>query len=297
MQLREDLPRLNTRPVVEAKPIPPFSAEELDRDYFADVMQTDEIPVFLSSSMPELESTAMIPFQGEITPVVYERSRDTEMVRYSRSDASQDEAERTQPRWINRILWQSAMCMVILLMILLFRQVDLPVFKTAVNGVKVAVTTPADFDDTLGQLKYVQNLLPQAAEVFLSSSGVRSMVLSPPVSGRILQGYEKGVSDALSIDAGVGMPVYAVAQGTVLDLGASTQWGNYLRIDHGNGAVSVYGNIAEASGIQTGTVVDSAQPIGTVGEQGVLYYELQVEGYAVDPLPRMTYSPPSEATQ
>lgn len=296
MQFRENLPRLNTRPLVEPKPVPPASAQDLERDYFADVMQED-IPAFLTGRPRPNESTGLIPMDNDLVPLQFEQSRTTALVRHARSGDTSAAQEDSQPRWINRLIWQSAMCMVILLTVMLFKQVNVPIIQSAVNGIRVAVTTPADFDDTLGQLKYVQNLLPQAAEVFFPSSGLRGMVLSPPVSGRILQGYEKGISDALSIDAGTGMPVYSVAQGTVLDLGPSVEWGNYLRLDHGNGAVSVYGNIIGAQGIEPGSTVESAQPIGTVGDSGVLHYELQIEGYAVDPIPRMTYQPASGAVQ
>jgi murein DD-endopeptidase MepM/ murein hydrolase activator NlpD len=88
--------------------------------------------------------------------------------------------------------------------------------------------------------------------------------------------------------APTGTPIYAPANGIVVETGTLTIRGNLTVIDHGWG---VYTGYWHQSGIlvQPGDAVVAGQQIGTVGNSGLstaahLHWEMWVAGNQVDPL-------------
>ena len=79
------------------------------------------------------------------------------------------------------------------------------------------------------------------------------------------QQFHRGVDYA----AATGTGVYAAAPGIVSAVGydAELGWGNYVRIDHGNGYVTGYHHL-QAIAVQVGQQVDRSDLIGAVGETG-----------------------------
>jgi septal ring factor EnvC (AmiA/AmiB activator) len=118
-----------------------------------------------------------------------------------------------------------------------------------------------------------------------------------PVNGRVAAAFHApaaGASagfarDGIEIAAPEGTPVQAVHGGTVAFAGPFTGFGQLVILDHGDRDYSLYGNLASlADGLVKGARVDPAQPLGTVGVAAAgppgLYFELQIDGQAVDPL-------------
>jgi septal ring factor EnvC (AmiA/AmiB activator) len=91
----------------------------------------------------------------------------------------------------------------------------------------------------------------------------------------------------MEVAAGEGQPVRAVHEGTVAFAGAFTGYGNLVIVDHGDRAYSLYGHLNSAE-VTVGHRVDVGNPIGTAGRNpaGIpaLYFELRIDGAAVDPL-------------
>ena len=79
------------------------------------------------------------------------------------------------------------------------------------------------------------------------------------------QQFHRGVDYA----AAAGTAVFAAAPGTVTEVNYNAElgWGNYVRIDHGNGYVTGYHHLQTVA-VQTGQQVDYSDLIGTVGETG-----------------------------
>ena len=91
----------------------------------------------------------------------------------------------------------------------------------------------------------------------------------------------------IEIDAGEGMDVQAVLEGTVAFADTFSGYGRLVIVDHGNQTFSLYGNlgriaVAKDSRIQRGTVVGTVG-LSDAGASG-LYFELRVDGRTVDPL-------------
>ncbi len=104
------------------------------------------------------------------------------------------------------------------------------------------------------------------------------------------------VHRGIDIMTASGADVLATAAGTISLTWSDPLMGECLSIDHGNGVVSIYKNLAveKASGIKTGAKVTAGQKLGTVGESALiesaeephLHFEMTYKEEYVDP---MTY--------
>jgi septal ring factor EnvC (AmiA/AmiB activator) len=92
--------------------------------------------------------------------------------------------------------------------------------------------------------------------------------------------------NGIEVTAEPGTPVHAIHEGTVAFAGPFTGYGNLVIVNHGGG-YSIYGYLDDVSAVK-GLIVARGEQIGTVGAsptgQPTLYFELRVDGHAVDPL-------------
>lgn len=98
---------------------------------------------------------------------------------------------------------------------------------------------------------------------------------------------ERGVHNGLDLRAPNGTPVYATADGTVEHAGPDGDFGKCVRIDHGNGIVTVYCHLSSID-VSAGQVIRRGTHIGGVGSTGRstgshLHYEVHVDGVPRDP--------------
>jgi len=113
-----------------------------------------------------------------------------------------------------------------------------------------------------------------------------------PLSGSLVQHYGQPLADGRSsagllIDAPLGAPVRAVAEGTVVFSEWMTGYGMLLILDHGHGKLSLYAH-NESLLKQEGDAVRRGEVIASVGRSGGqnstgLYFELRDEGRPVNP--------------
>jgi septal ring factor EnvC (AmiA/AmiB activator) len=112
----------------------------------------------------------------------------------------------------------------------------------------------------------------------------------PVADGRVFRPYAPaggpGHRNGIELSAGAGTPVRAIHEGTVAFAGPFTGYGNLVIVNHG-GNYSIYGYLDEVSAVK-GLIVARGEQIGTVGAsptgQPSVYFELRVDGHAVDPL-------------
>ncbi|MCR5153962.1 MAG: peptidoglycan DD-metalloendopeptidase family protein [Lachnospiraceae bacterium] len=91
----------------------------------------------------------------------------------------------------------------------------------------------------------------------------------------------------------VGTPIISVLAGEVIHAGYGESAGNYLRISHGNGVVSVYMHCSKLL-VDKGDEVERGQLIAYVGDTGVatgphLHFGLYIDGKAINPLEYLPY--------
>ncbi|HEX4272469.1 MAG TPA: M23 family metallopeptidase [Rhizomicrobium sp.] len=128
----------------------------------------------------------------------------------------------------------------------------------------------------------------------------KGMLMKTPVDGaRISSGFgsrfhpilgytrmHKGVDFAVP----TGTPVMAAGAGTILFMGWANGYGNFLKIDHGNGFATGYGHLSRfVPGIRKGAHVRQGQIVAYSGMTGMatgphLHYETFVHNVQVNPL-------------
>jgi septal ring factor EnvC (AmiA/AmiB activator) len=94
-------------------------------------------------------------------------------------------------------------------------------------------------------------------------------------------------SSGIEIAADEGTPALAVHEGVVAFADTFAGFGNLVIVDHGSKTFSLYGDLRDLA-VAKGDRVDRGQPVGSVGTTPAgpagLYFELRVDGQAVDPL-------------
>lgn len=106
-------------------------------------------------------------------------------------------------------------------------------------------------------------------------------------------GYRDGgeMHNGIDIMAPAGSAVVAAAPGVVIEAGYSGGWGNYVKVDHGDGIASLYSHLSSIA-VSPGQVVGAGEYLGAVGNTGYatayhLHFEVWVYGSRVDPMPWM----------
>ena len=99
----------------------------------------------------------------------------------------------------------------------------------------------------------------------------------------------------LDIAAERGAPVYATAEGTVVEAGYHSSYGNLIVLDHGFGILTRYGHLSGLS-VKPGDQVKRGDVIGQVGATGKatgphLHYEVLANGRLLNPLRLLTQRP------
>ena len=129
---------------------------------------------------------------------------------------------------------------------------------------------------------------------------LRGTFLWPTVKNSVITSHfgnrnlDIGSKNHQGVDIGVygdipGASIYAADGGKVEATGKTASAGNYMRIDHGNGAVTVYMHMQNNSiCVRKGQKVSQGQKIGRMGSTGTssgthLHFEIRINGQAVDP--------------
>ncbi len=117
-----------------------------------------------------------------------------------------------------------------------------------------------------------------------------------PLAGRVLRAFGRQptsrfgtavVRNGMEIGAGEGQPVRNIHEGSVAFADQFEGYGNLVIVDHGARAYSLYGYLGTVGAVR-GQRIDPQAVVGTVGRNpagnSALYFELRVDGTAVDPL-------------
>ena len=136
-----------------------------------------------------------------------------------------------------------------------------------------------------------------------------------PLEGRIGSSFgerqdpingEGAFHSGIDIDAPIGTPVRAAADGDVTDASMNAGYGREIEIDHGHDVTTIYGHLS-AMAVVPGQHVTRGQVIGYVGQSGRatgphLHYEVRVHKVPVNPhkylrttYEQMAFSDPGEA--
>ena len=180
-----------------------------------------------------------------------------------------------------RLLRNSFLACAVLLGILALGNIQQPWAIRASEGIEQALTMKVDLDQSLGQLSFVRNIMPESALVFFNLSGDHE--LQSPVQGDLSHAYSDS-QPWLMFACADGAPVCAAADGTISAVSPLSDGTYGVLIDHGDGLESVTANLTNVE-LQSGDQVLRGGTIGTCG--GSVYFELRQGGAACDPTERM----------
>ena len=122
-----------------------------------------------------------------------------------------------------------------------------------------------------------------------SQSNVK-LVFFAPLNGQISQGFDPSSKHfAVDILANTGSPIKAIADGTVIFSGWTTETGYVIILKHSNNYISVYkhnGNLLKEQSdfVQSGEAIASVGSTGELTTGPHLHFELWSDGYELDPL-------------
>ncbi|HPA44878.1 MAG TPA: peptidoglycan DD-metalloendopeptidase family protein [bacterium] len=117
-----------------------------------------------------------------------------------------------------------------------------------------------------------------------------------PAQGKVVRGYGpfthptlnvRLISKGVDVTTKEGAAIKAVADGRVLYIGQLEGYGALVALDHGDGYLTVYGNV-EAGSLKAGSDVGAGAPIGVVGQKNrdegpVYHFEIRRGDQALDP--------------
>lgn len=153
---------------------------------------------------------------------------------------------------------------------------------------------------TISEYKPVDNLSEQLGKAVeyakvrsAADLAARAPMSVKPAEGAFTSGFgprwgtfHKGIDIANA----VGTPIVAVEDGEVIDSGPANGFGNWIRLRHEDGTVTVYGHM-ETLDVAVGEKVHAGQKIAGMGSRGFstgshLHFEVHPNGgEAIDPAP------------
>lgn len=126
-----------------------------------------------------------------------------------------------------------------------------------------------------------------------SSAPAASGSVVKPTEGTFTSGYAMrwgSLHSGLDIANAIGTPIRAVMDGTVISSGPASGYGNWIRIQHDDDSVSLYGHMATLN-VAVGERVTAGQQIAGMGNEGFstgshLHFQLHPGGGGpIDPAP------------
>lgn len=169
--------------------------------------------------------------------------------------------------------------------------------KEGVKNVTTAITYVDGYEVERTVIDEVITKEPITKEVEVGIKTIKpeGWVWPVPVCHNVYQGYSSG-HPGIDISSGpepvLGKPAVAANGGEVIYAGWYYDHGFTVKIDHGNGLVTVYAHL-ESLSVEVGQKVSAGQEIGKVGNTGLsngphLHFEVIRNGVKVNPLNYVT---------
>lgn len=172
--------------------------------------------------------------------------------------------------------------------------------ELAADSDVVSTTDSAPQILAIAEYKPVENLADQLSKavqhseiVAAADEAMRAPSSMKPAEGILTSGFGPrwGAFHAgIDIANVTNTPIIAVMDGTVIDSGPAQGFGQWIRLAHPDGTITVYGHL-ESLDVSVGQTVSAGQKIGGMGNRGFstgthLHFEVHPGGTAaVDPVP------------
>lgn len=152
----------------------------------------------------------------------------------------------------------------------------LEALSSAISIVSPDDLTDVDLGDVLGSVNRMSPVRGQTADG-------RTVVF--PTSGQFTSGYGARwgtTHEGIDIADPIGTPVLAVMDGEVINAGPADGFGQWVRLRHDDGSISVYGHVHTVD-VAVGQRVNAGDQIATIGNEGHstgphLHFEIRPDG-------------------
>lgn len=153
----------------------------------------------------------------------------------------------------------------------------------------LGVTSTADAGSIAQQLAKGKQFSDERAA---REAALRRSLFSLPTNGILTSGFGErwgSMHTGLDIAAPMGTPIYAAADGVVLEAGPAAGFGLWIKIQHEDGTVTIYGH-NDTNIAVTGQKVRAGEQIATVGTRGFstgphVHFEVWINGVdKIDPI-------------
>lgn len=149
---------------------------------------------------------------------------------------------------------------------------------------EAAAAASGEWQDWMGQRA------PVVPGVLVPGSTPSGGGFSLPAKGAFTSGFGSRwgtMHRGIDIAAPIGSPIYAVADGTVVEAGPAQGFGLWVRIRHDDGTISIYGHMYDFF-VSQGERVPAGMQIARIGNRGDstgphLHFEIVQNGQHVDP--------------
>jgi murein DD-endopeptidase MepM/ murein hydrolase activator NlpD len=145
----------------------------------------------------------------------------------------------------------------------------------------------ADLDQAAAKAAAAKAVADKAAAPAISLGGGVQMIVGQITSG--FGGRWGTVHQGLDIAAPIGTPIHVPEAGTVISSGPASGFGLWVRVQHADGTITVYGHI-NRSFVKVGQKVDAGDVIAETGNRGQstgphLHIGVMQNGNYVNPKP------------
>ena len=151
----------------------------------------------------------------------------------------------------------------------------------------------AEYKPVTGLIDQLDKAVSAAEQRLANGIPIGSGSAVRPAAGAYTSGYGPRwgtFHHGIDIAGPVGTPIYSVMNGTVINSGPASGYGNWIRIRHDDGSMAVYGHMVSLD-VSVGQRVSAGQKIAGMGNEGHstgshLHFEIHPTGNgAVDPIP------------
>lgn len=166
--------------------------------------------------------------------------------------------------------------------------------QEAAANEKAAAKAKADAENAAEAAEAAAAEKAKAAESKKSESAPKASTSADvvvPAEGQLTSefGPRGGTAhNGIDIANSIGTPIVSAMDGEVVDSGPASGFGMWVRVQHSNGLITVYGHINESM-VSVGQQVSAGEQIATIGNRGQstgphLHFEVHEGGTKTDPL-------------
>jgi murein DD-endopeptidase MepM/ murein hydrolase activator NlpD len=193
---------------------------------------------------------------------------------------------------------QLIVCIIIVILVIVIKKMDIAIVNQGIDNVQAVLNkdfTVAEIFQSGKDLAVKIKNVPESVAAAFQRSGSK-LAFSPPAdeaavistfgektsynAGEVQNGFERG----MTFQSDQELQVFSVGGGIVSEIGQSSQYGNFIKIVHGDDIVSIYGGCSQIY-VKSLEKVKKGQLIASVDPEnnGHLSFELWVKDEIVNP--------------